>query len=47
MTAGATLEHLDPVRAITNLSSGKMGFAIAQAAADMGAQVTLVYGPTM
>lgn len=46
MTAGATLEHLDPVRAITNLSSGKMGFAIAQAAADMGAQVTLVYGHT-
>ena len=44
ITAGATLEMIDPVRAITNLSSGKMGFAIAQAAADMGAQVTLVYG---
>jgi phosphopantothenoylcysteine decarboxylase/phosphopantothenate--cysteine ligase len=44
ITAGATLEHIDPVRAITNLSSGKMGFAIAQAAANMGAEVTLVYG---
>lgn len=44
ITAGATLEHLDPVRAITNLSSGKMGFAIAQTASDMGAQVTLVAG---
>ncbi len=44
MTAGATLEYIDPVRAITNLSSGKMGYAIAQAAADMGAQVTLVHG---
>ena len=44
ITAGATLEMIDPVRAITNLSSGKMGFALAQAAADMGANVTLVYG---
>lgn len=44
ITAGATLEMLDPVRAITNLSSGKMGYAIAQAAADMGAEVTLVSG---
>ena len=44
ITAGATLEMIDPVRAITNLSSGKMGFAIAQAAADMGAIVTLVHG---
>ena len=44
ITAGATLEMIDPVRAITNLSSGKMGFALAQAAADMGADVTLVYG---
>ena len=44
ITAGATLEMLDPVRAITNLSSGKMGYAIAQAAADMGAEVTLISG---
>lgn len=44
ITAGATLEMIDPVRAITNLSSGKMGYAIAQKAADMGAQVTLVSG---
>lgn len=44
ITAGATLEHIDPVRAITNLSSGKMGYAIAQVAADMGAEVTLVSG---
>lgn len=44
ITAGATLEMIDPVRAITNLSSGKMGYAIAQAAADMGAEVTLVSG---
>ncbi|MEI8361918.1 MAG: bifunctional phosphopantothenoylcysteine decarboxylase/phosphopantothenate--cysteine ligase CoaBC [Betaproteobacteria bacterium] len=44
ITAGATLEMLDPVRAMTNLSSGKMGYAIAQAAADMGAEVTLVSG---
>ena len=46
ITAGATLEMIDPVRAITNLSSGKMGYAIAQAAADMGAEVTLVSGAT-
>ncbi|HEY0562324.1 MAG TPA: bifunctional phosphopantothenoylcysteine decarboxylase/phosphopantothenate--cysteine ligase CoaBC [Methylophilus sp.] len=44
MTAGATLEMLDPVRAITNLSSGKMGYALAQVAADMGAEVTLISG---
>ena len=44
ITAGATLEMIDPVRAITNLSSGKMGMALAQVAADMGAEVTLVYG---
>ena len=44
ITAGATLEMIDPVRAITNLSSGKMGFALAKLAADMGAEVTLVYG---
>lgn len=46
ITAGATVEMIDPVRAITNLSSGKMGYAIAQAAADMGAEVTLVSGAT-
>jgi len=44
VTAGATLEMIDPVRAITNLSSGKMGYAIAQAALEMGADVTLVSG---
>jgi phosphopantothenoylcysteine decarboxylase/phosphopantothenate--cysteine ligase len=44
VTAGATLEMIDPVRAITNLSSGKMGYAIAQKAADMGADVTLISG---
>lgn len=46
ITAGATLEMIDPVRAITNLSSGKMGYAIAQAAYEMGADVTLVSGAT-
>lgn len=44
ITAGATIEMIDPVRGITNLSSGKMGYAIAQVAADMGANVTLVSG---
>jgi phosphopantothenoylcysteine decarboxylase/phosphopantothenate--cysteine ligase len=46
ITAGATLEMIDPVRAITNLSSGKMGYAIAQAAQEMGAIVTLISGTT-
>lgn len=46
ITAGATIEMIDPVRGITNLSSGKMGYAIAQAAANMGANVTLVSGKT-
>jgi phosphopantothenoylcysteine decarboxylase/phosphopantothenate--cysteine ligase len=46
ITAGATLEMIDPVRAITNLSSGKMGYALAVTAADMGADVTLVSGAT-
>ena len=46
ITAGATIEMIDPVRAITNLSSGKMGYAIAKAARDMGAEVTLVSGDT-
>jgi phosphopantothenoylcysteine decarboxylase / phosphopantothenate---cysteine ligase len=45
ITAGPTFEPIDPVRGITNLSSGKMGFAIARAAADAGAEVTLVAGP--
>ena len=45
VTAGPTFEKIDPVRGITNLSSGKMGFAIARAAAEAGAQVTLVAGP--
>jgi phosphopantothenoylcysteine decarboxylase/phosphopantothenate--cysteine ligase len=45
VTAGPTYEALDPVRGITNLSSGKMGFAIARAAREAGAQVTLVAGP--
>jgi phosphopantothenoylcysteine decarboxylase/phosphopantothenate--cysteine ligase len=44
ITAGATLEMVDPVRGITNLSSGKMGYALAQVAADMGAEVTLISG---
>ena len=44
VTAGATRERLDPVRFITNDSSGKMGFAIAEAARDRGAEVTVVYG---
>ena len=46
VTAGATQEMIDPVRAITNLSSGKMGYALAQAASDMGAEVILVSGAT-
>ena len=45
ITAGPTFEPIDPVRGITNLSSGKMGFAIARAAAEAGAAVTLVAGP--
>lgn len=46
ITAGPTQEPLDPVRFISNRSSGKMGFAIAQAARDRGAHVLLVSGPT-
>lgn len=46
ITAGPTFEAIDPVRGLTNLSSGKMGFAIARAARDAGAQVVLVAGPT-
>ena len=45
MTAGPTFEAIDPVRVITNLSSGKMGFALARAAHEAGADVTLVCGP--
>lgn len=44
VTAGATRERLDPVRFMTNDSSGRMGFAIAEAARDRGAEVTVVYG---
>lgn len=45
ITAGPTREDIDPVRYITNHSSGKMGFSLAEAAAEAGAQVTLVCGP--
>ena len=45
ITAGPTFEALDPVRGITNRSSGKMGYSIARAALDAGARVTLVSGP--
>ncbi len=45
VTAGPTREPLDPVRYITNHSSGRMGYAVARAAADRGAEVTLVSGP--
>lgn len=46
LTAGPTFEPIDPVRGITNLSSGKMGYAIARAARQAGAVVTLISGPT-
>lgn len=46
ITAGPTFEPIDPVRGITNLSSGKMGYAIARAARQAGARVTLISGPT-
>jgi phosphopantothenoylcysteine decarboxylase / phosphopantothenate---cysteine ligase len=46
ITAGPTQEAIDPVRVITNHSSGKMGYALAQACAEAGAEVTLVSGPT-
>jgi phosphopantothenoylcysteine decarboxylase / phosphopantothenate---cysteine ligase len=46
VTAGGTQEPIDPVRVIANRSSGKQGFEIAQAALDLGAQVTLIAGPT-
>jgi phosphopantothenoylcysteine decarboxylase/phosphopantothenate--cysteine ligase len=46
VTAGPTREPVDPVRFVSNYSSGKMGYAIAEAAADRGANVTLISGPT-
>lgn len=46
VTAGPTEEPIDPVRVITNTSSGKMGYAVARAAREAGARVTLVSGPT-
>jgi phosphopantothenoylcysteine decarboxylase/phosphopantothenate--cysteine ligase len=46
VTAGPTLEPIDPVRGLTNRSSGKQGYAIAEALARLGAEVTLVSGPT-
>lgn len=46
LTAGATFEAFDPVRGITNISSGKMGFALARACRDFGANVTLIAGKT-
>jgi phosphopantothenoylcysteine decarboxylase/phosphopantothenate--cysteine ligase len=46
MTAGPTFEAIDAVRGVTNRSSGKMGFSVARAAREMGAEVTIVSGPT-
>ncbi len=46
ITAGPTFEPIDPVRGITNLSSGKMGYAVARAAREAGAEVVMVSGPT-
>lgn len=46
ITAGPTREHIDPVRFLSNPSTGKMGMALARAAVERGAQVTLVLGPT-
>lgn len=46
ITAGPTFEPIDPVRGMTNLSSGKMGYAIARAAREAGADITLISGPT-
>jgi len=45
VTAGPTIEPIDPIKLITNRSSGKMGIAVARAAAARGAEVTLIYGP--
>jgi phosphopantothenoylcysteine decarboxylase/phosphopantothenate--cysteine ligase len=46
VTAGPTRERIDPMRVITNRSSGKMGYALAEAARDLGAEVLLISGPT-
>src|SRR6202012_605087 len=46
VTAGPTVEAIDPVRMLTNRSSGKQGYAIASALAALGAEVTLISGPT-
>ena len=46
VTAGPTREHIDPIRVITNPSSGRMGYALAEAASARGAEVLLVTGPT-
>lgn len=46
ITAGPTREHIDPVRYLTNQSSGKMGYAVARAASEAGAKVKLISGPT-
>ncbi len=46
ITAGPTWEAIDPVRGLTNHSSGKMGYAVAAAAVELGAKVTLISGPT-
>ena len=46
ITSGRTKENIDPIRYLSNNSSGKMGYSIAQAAADLGAEVTLISGPT-
>ena len=45
VTAGPTIEHIDPIKFITNRSSGKMGIAVARTASARGAEVTLIYGP--
>ena len=46
ITSGRTKENIDPIRYLSNNSSGKMGYSIAQAVADLGAEVTLISGPT-
>src|SRR5207245_4865054 len=45
VTAGPTIEHIDPIRVVTNRSSGKMGVAIAEEVASRGAETTLILGP--
>ena len=46
ITSGRTKENIDPIRYLSNNSSGKMGYSLAQAAVDLGAEVTLISGPT-